>query len=393
MSELGDLLELMHDARNRWRTVRATVRRWRHHKLSELAWKRYEERASRAGSTTTIALQYAFGSGDAEPEPETSESITRVWIDGERAREEHDGDWGPRLGVRVGDVWWSYDEHSGAISNQQTPEVRSGIGEELRRFLDPTRLMGALDFELLGRITLAGRPAIRIRALARDAGAGPEWEPMIDLPLGADVYEIVLDEERGVLLKLAAQVDGQEFNVIEVAEIGFDEEFPPETFVFEAPPGETIRNAGEHWIPRALAIEEAQREAPFTVWIPSKLDAGWQMRVHYLPRRERPPVPASVSIHYYRPGATHQFTLHETAVGEGEDPFGADWRPLERHGEKLRVWEPEEGRGQMPSQVQVERDGTHVTFHSSDLSLDAMLELVDVLVVAPSEPPPLTSDG
>ena len=30
MSELGDLLELMHGARNRYRTLRLTMREWQH---------------------------------------------------------------------------------------------------------------------------------------------------------------------------------------------------------------------------------------------------------------------------------------------------------------------------------------------------------------------------
>jgi hypothetical protein len=98
-----------------------------------------------------------------------------------------------------------------------------------------------------------------------------------------------------------------------------------------------------------------------------------------------------VLVHYRWRDASQQFSIGETAAG-APDEYAGDWKALERGGEQLLVWEPEHERGRFrpPSRVRVERDGTQVTIQSQDLELERLLELVDLLVPAPTEPPPLT---
>jgi hypothetical protein len=385
MSELGQLLELMHGARSRWQTVRATIRSWRHQERFGVAWERHHERESRSGSSASV--RFGTVGRDSEPEPETFESSTRLWVEGtERVREEHSGEWmGPRLGVRIGERWWSYDERTGAISNEEAPEVGSGIGQQFAHLLDPAPMMGLLELERLGDVSLAKREAIRARAVPRDR-VGSFWG-LHPLPAGADDYELVVDRERGVLLRVAARLAGEDFYVIEVLDIAFDEQFPPETFVFEPPAGEEIRNPLSDWRPAQVTIDEAQNLAPFTVWIPDRIEAGWQMTVHFSAGGDRPPVPATVSISYHRQDASRSFSIQEAAVGDRHH-FGVRGEPLGRKGETLLVREPDQ-----IAQVQLERDGPALLFQSSDLGLDGLLELVDALVPAPSEPPQLTGDG
>jgi outer membrane lipoprotein-sorting protein len=49
---------------------------------------------------------------------------------------------------------------------------------------------------------------------------------------------LVLDAERGSLLRMSARLDGQEFNRHEVVEVAFDEELADETFRLRPPAGE-----------------------------------------------------------------------------------------------------------------------------------------------------------
>jgi hypothetical protein len=66
------------------------------------------------------------------PAPAEREEVFRIWRDGNRVREEHEG--GPRDGayaVRSGDLWWSWNRDAGALSNQDDPRVGSAIGQEL----------------------------------------------------------------------------------------------------------------------------------------------------------------------------------------------------------------------------------------------------------------------
>jgi len=166
MSEVGDLLELMHGARERWRTVRATIRTWRHLERHGAAWHAWgEAQSGRRGSSVTF---YGVVNEDAEPDPEASESRTRLWIDGDRVREEHEGDPYPHFAVSVGELWWRYDEHNGAMSNEDAREIGSGIGDEFRYLFDSASLIGGLRFEPLDRTHVAGGDGIRVRAVARE---------------------------------------------------------------------------------------------------------------------------------------------------------------------------------------------------------------------------------
>jgi hypothetical protein len=189
-------------------------------------------------------------------------------------------------------------------------------------------------------------------------------------------------------LRTLARLDGEEFSLHEVTEIAFDESFAPETFVFVPPPGEVVRGvrASRH---RRLTIEEAVAVAPFTVFVPRAIGPRWQMTVHFGPGDDRPASPASVAIHYWRADASHQLNITQTAR-EARDPYeGFDWDDFVRNGNRLRTWKAERDGGEMPARVQLERDGTRITITSNDLELDRLIELADMLVPAPAEPPSL----
>ncbi|MDP9457271.1 MAG: hypothetical protein M3Q60_16165, partial [Actinomycetota bacterium] len=47
---------------------------------------------------------------------------------------------------------------------------------------------------------------------------------------GADEYEAVVDAERGVLLRLASRLGGEDIDALEVEKIHFDEPFGDEVF-------------------------------------------------------------------------------------------------------------------------------------------------------------------
>jgi len=79
----------------------------------------------------------------------------------------------------------------------------------------------------------AGREAMRLRGVA-----GEEWDWEWDpdpLSWGADEYEAVVDAERGVLLRCASRLRGEDFDALEVEEIHFDEQFPEDTFASREP--------------------------------------------------------------------------------------------------------------------------------------------------------------
>lgn len=148
----------------------------------------------------------AFGpAADPEADREPIESVLRVWFaPPDRAREEGEGGAGEGFGVRRGPVCWHYGPYNGARSNEDDPEVGSGIGEEVWWLLDPVALVGFLDFDTITRGRQAGRATRRVRAVPRAlADAEGEAWPRFRLGAeGADELLLDVDAERGGLLRI-----------------------------------------------------------------------------------------------------------------------------------------------------------------------------------------------
>lgn len=380
MSELGDLLELIYGARERWRTARLTVRQWHHVERQGRAIERLNARRGGGGGAQVVRL-YGEASG---PEPTDVEHVVRVWLEDGRAREEREGPFAfPALAIRDGERWWQYSPEHGASSNEGDPGVQSGIGEAALTLLDPAHVLGALRLERTGDVEIAGRPGLRLSGLARDAGGGGDFA-LHRLGIGADEYELVVDRECGVLLRTAALLDGLELTVNEILELALDETFPPETFVFTLPEGESFRPLFHH--PEHTTLERAAALAPFTVLAPTRVPDGWQLHVLFLPGDDRPPLPPSVDLHYHSRDAAHQLHVHQTAADEAEPQEWLRWEP---RGDLLVAAGAREPRGLEPVYVRAERHGTRATLSSADLELDALARLAESLAPAATEPPSL----
>jgi outer membrane lipoprotein-sorting protein len=378
VTTLGDVLELLHGAYDRFETVRLVAHDWQHVARSGRARKRF---SAESGGTAYATIGFT-----REAAPETSEGIVRLWFEKpHRVREEREGDLrGAVLGVRDGERWWMYSPESGARSNEDDLSFGSGVGQQYEHFLDPSVLIPGLIFEPLDETSVAGRRAVRVSARPR-GDRSDSLHQVLRLGVGADEYELAIDAERGVLLRALARIDGEEFSLHEVTEIAFDEPFAPETFVFVPPAGEVVCGVRDS-MHRRLTIEEAVAVAPFTVFVPRAIGPGWQMTVHFFPDEERPASPVSVAIHYRRDDATHQLNLTQTSL-EARDPFdGFHWEYLDRGGERWRTWTAERDGDAMAVRVQLERDGTRITITSNDLALERLIELADMLVPAPAEP-------
>lgn len=197
--ELGVLLELLHRGATSFTTVRATYRIWRHEERLAAAFRAdIEERKSRG---VPIASASAVAVGSGAPAPAEREEVVRIWRDGDRIRQEREGGgWlDGSYGVRRGELWWSWNSHMGALSNQDNPRGgSSSIGEELAVMLDPTPLLGALQFVAVGRSIIGGRATLTARATARPSQRGELRSVLHRLGRGADHYTLEIDFDRGV---------------------------------------------------------------------------------------------------------------------------------------------------------------------------------------------------
>jgi hypothetical protein len=84
-----------------------------------------------------------------------------------------------------------------------------------------------------GTTVWAGREAVRLVGVPRERW---DWEWEADpLSWGADEYEVLVDTERGVLLRCASRLGGEDFDALEVEEIYFDERFGEDVFTSREP--------------------------------------------------------------------------------------------------------------------------------------------------------------
>lgn len=371
MSELGDLLELLHGADEPFDTVTVTWRTWRHHERAHQALLAHAERSGGRSVTT-------YGSAEA---PEESAEILRMWRQGECVREEHDDG---RFAVAVGSTWWLWDERSGAFSNESEPEVGSGVGQQFALLLSPARLLGGIALRVTGSGEVAGRPTIEVEATLRPELRNRQFGfEMHELGLGAERYVLQVDRERGVLLGSTALTGAEPFVVIEALEIAFDQPIDPERFVFVPPAGETVhssRDQGVHL--EHVTLVEAQQRAAFTVLMPREVPEDWRPRCLYVEEHKRPEVPETVTLLYHSDDGHQSVNISQTVAGderrEGQSLIEADDWDVRADGVRVRAM-----GGQ--AQAWVERAGTCAFLSSDTLSSEELARLTESLVPAPDE--------
>jgi hypothetical protein len=293
--------------------------------------------------------------------------------------------------VEVGETWWSFDPRMGAQTNGGSPRIQHGSQID-GAMLDPARLVPSCDFQVLGRTLHAGRAAIRVKSQPRTRAAfiSESGAFMGDWP-----QELLVDAERGVLLRLVSLIDDEPFVITEFFDIAFDEELEDDLFVFVPPPGEELHDAGERseGLRRDCTLDEAARRAPFGVFVPGSVPGDWRMRVHYNDADERRGWRASVNIHYSDDMARVNININEQAIGSESlsrtAPDGGAWRIEPLAIGELRLWEPSEAERGMPRLALLDLEGTRIQISTSDLSPQAIAELAGSLRTAPTEPPAL----
>jgi hypothetical protein len=219
--ELAALLELLYSARDRSRTVSATVQR-RYDQGREMELLR-----ARGLYREPPPIPPEEGSWGNRPAP-VLETTTRLWAAWpDRLRWEtaftRDRIEGTSVGVKDGELFWERIGDGEIHTNEgRQPGSTMTTAEEL--LLDPSPLLGDYRFEIGGAIDRHNRSALEVRASRR-----PGTHPHGFGPL-SEQLALVVDQDRGVLLRAAVVVDREELSSSDVVEITFDEPIPPEFF-------------------------------------------------------------------------------------------------------------------------------------------------------------------
>lgn len=353
--------------------------------MSEAFRARTQQLKGLARSAATFSSE-----GRASPSVEHDE-LLRIWRSRDRVRTEREsGSGNIALGVRTGNLWWSWDERNGASTSEDDPTLASDIGEEIALALNPTSLLGVLRFTVVGRAEIAGRETIKANAAPRgtasyDSAGSVELQ---QLGYGADCYVLQVDAKRGVLLEVVALLGGNPFQRITALEIVFDQPIPDERFRFNRPDGTEMHFVKRRPQPKRLSVREAQKLAPFTVMIPSRMPRDWRVNCVFVEASEKPRWPAQVSINYSSDDASESVSLLQASApglpGEWVEQLttGKKWEQLVKHDTLVTILRPDEHGPQV--QAHLERNGTFVFLMSETLDADELATLAAGLKPASS---------
>lgn len=193
MSELGDVLELMHTSEHRWRSLRAEGREWRHQALHLEAFMRMVERR-RPGSVSVFG-----GSSEEAEEPEEAESTWRLWMEGtHKVRAEFAVGHGEMVTAIVdGSTWWSWSPSTGALTNEGRENAETGLGPGTA-LVHPAMILPAIDLEIRDRTTKLDRSVYEVLATSsEDDEEGENSGLLHGIGSGAEEYALLVDAERG----------------------------------------------------------------------------------------------------------------------------------------------------------------------------------------------------
>jgi hypothetical protein len=351
VGQLGDVLELLHGAAGRYRTLTAVVRkRIDVARLREADWP-----------------EDAVNPPEQEPDDDVDCEVRLFFRAPNLLRLEDDG------GTTVlgdGGRWWIDSDGVAGTQERWNYDFDEEWASDL---LDPSGIPASALIEPRGKATQAGRPAVRVvTKLKREplwiAGLGP-----------CDEFELLVDAEVGVLLRVEGRIDGEAVATIELEGVAFDEDLPDE-LVAADPPADVPREGPEPgWESRSVSVVEAAVAAPFSVWGVSGLFDEWRLLARLTERDDA----ISVELQYVAPDGVRRLSVTSRAASE----WASGWtsyevpRFVDHGGEQLVVF----ANDPYTTTVVVERDGARVTV-DAPFSLDDTLPIVDALTPVPREP-------
>jgi hypothetical protein len=206
-----------------------------------------------------------------------------------------------------------------------------------------------------------------------------------ELGTGAQVYELEVDQQRGVLLAATAIRDGEPFRRIRALAIRFNEPMSAEIFHFEPPKGEAIQISLNRHRVQHTTLSEAQQRAPFVVLMPDRVPANWQLHCTFIEASQRPPSPPQVSLSYHSDDGHESVSIDQMAAGDRAAHHyenmvsDDDWEDATRAGISVKVRPT--GWGQ--AQAYLEREGTFAFLVSDNLTGDQLATIAMGLRAAP----------
>jgi hypothetical protein len=277
-----------------------------------------------------------------------------------------------------GPTWWSWAPSTGALTNEGSENTETGLGPGTA-LVHPAVILPAIDLEIRGRTRKLDRSVYEVVATPSE---GDEEEQNAGLlhgvGSGAEQYTLLVDGERGVLLRTEARLHGRPFLILEMDEVAFDQALPAETFTLAPPSGQAFEAVPRS---RSLLLEELPAAVGFTVLVPERAPDDTDTDVMIEPALPRYGIPehANITYHTFNRDATPTTLTLRESVAPMPRPDKTEWREVEG------ILVAEDRHTDPPTiRVRLEMQGTHVELSSRDLPVRQLLDMGLSLVPLPS---------
>ncbi len=223
-----------------WTTLAMAGHEWRHHGRLHAAFDRTMPAAAATATATMNAGSVDHDEGDA---------AWRIWLARPgKARAEYALGTDMIAVVVDGPRWWSWSPLLGPRSGG--PELQVGLGPGWALLAGPSLLSVLGEFKVTGQRVVANRSGVTVEAepLGVEVDDDLDTELALEMPavsagmllseigVGADSYELTIDEELGIVLRVESRLAGEPFRVCEVVDLSVDQAVPPELLTL-TPPG------------------------------------------------------------------------------------------------------------------------------------------------------------
>ena len=251
--ELGDLLELLYTAHNRFFSIQVT---WQYGYRVDIMNEALEKWAAQYPPGSVSALKSKSAQGTQN---ENEMKIRwRVWWQKPSCWRDEDQIEGQGTTTRIfcEGRWWSFNSasrklYTNVVPQEKSPHLRihdskSPTGARFTHLedvinevplLDPSFLLASHDLQPMESTVYAEQDAVRVRAVFRK-GKDVARDPFFWG--AADEYELLVAKEQGILLRYAAKLRGQEFAIASVDHVVFDEPIPESVFSFTPPANTSV---------------------------------------------------------------------------------------------------------------------------------------------------------
>ena len=233
----SEFFTLLETSESRWTALFIEGRTWININLQSFAWQATIGRKMAHGAHFVKLQRSDSNENEATEsarvvEPVDQEQTWRLWVTPEKRRAKFEVGDGLVDVVIEGSTFWS-NGHGRSFTNGGKTNLSHGQGDG-QNLLRTSEYAGLLHVVELSQGMRIGRPTIEAKVTILDDQDPQRGQGVHGLTIGeAEVLELSVDRERGVVLNASSWIQGAIYRIVEITKVEFDPNFDTDVFTIE----------------------------------------------------------------------------------------------------------------------------------------------------------------